>query len=53
MLPPVKLLAALHQAGRDLLDRDPTAYLDGSVSEKTHALRLAGHRFQVRYVRGA
>ena len=86
---------ALRQEGRFLVDRDPTAYLDGSMVElmdrfgnartryrarltelddgdlarslsyfgrydvtgfdllKTHALHLAGHRFQVRYVRGA
>lgn len=85
---------ALRQEGRYLLDRDPTAYLDGTMAEliarfaaararyrarlaelddgdlarplsylgrydvggldllKTHALHLAGHRFQVRYVRG-
>ena len=85
---------ALAQAGRYLIDRDPTAYLDGTVPElltrfskareryrdwlqrleaadldrelsyfgrynvtvlsllKTHALHLAGHRFQIRYVRG-
>ena len=85
---------ALRQDGRYLLDRDPTAYLDGTMPEliarfaaaragyrnrlaelseddlarqfsyfgrydvsgldllKTHALHLAGHRFQVRYVRG-
>jgi hypothetical protein len=81
--------------GRFLVDRDPTAYLDGSIADllsrfgaararyreriatlteldltvaisyfgrydvtalgllKTHALHLAGHRFQIRYVRGA
>jgi DinB superfamily len=86
---------ALNRDGRYLTDRDPTAYLDGTVAEllerfstararyrarlaelndadlqrslsclgrdevtelellKTHALHLAGHRFQVRYVRGA
>ena len=85
---------ALVQDGRYLVDRDPTAYLDGTMPEllsrfatargryraplnklddadlareisyfgryrlpalellKTHALHLAGHRFQVRYVRG-
>jgi hypothetical protein len=85
---------ALTQAGRYLVDRDPTAFLDGTVPEllerfaeyrhryrarlralepadldreisyfgrynvtgldllKTHALHLAGHRFQIRYVRG-
>jgi hypothetical protein len=85
---------ALGQEGRYLVDRDPTAFLDGTVPEvlsrfaesreryrarlqtleredldrelsyfgrypvtglnllKTHALHLAGHRFQVRYVRG-
>jgi hypothetical protein len=85
---------ALRQEGRYLIDRDPTAYLDGTMPEliarftgartryrgrlatlvkadlarqlsyfgrydvsgldllKTHALHLAGHRFQVRYVRG-
>jgi len=85
---------ALRQQGRYLVDRDPTAYLDGTIPElidrfasararyrhrlselddndlarqlsyfgrydvsitellKTHALHLAGHRFQVRYVRG-
>jgi DinB superfamily len=85
---------ALHRDGRYLVDRDPTAYLDGTIPEllarfraaragyraslaeldqdaldatlsylgrydvsgldllKTHALHLAGHRFQVRYVRG-
>lgn len=85
---------ALDQCGRYLVDRDPTAYLDGTVAElltrfamarmryrgrlmrleesdlahqlsyfgrydvsvldllKTHALHLAGHRFQIRYVRG-
>ena len=85
---------ALRQDGRYLVDRDPTAYLDGTMPEiitrfgaartryrarlaeltdddlvrqfsyfgrydvssldllKTHALHLAGHRFQVRYVRG-
>ncbi len=85
---------ALSLDGRYLVDRDPTAYLDGSVPEllvrfaaararyrarlgeltdvdlsrprsyfgrydvsgldllRTHALHLAGHRFQVRYVRG-
>jgi len=86
--------AALDRSGRYLTDKDPTAYLDGSVDEllgrfeaareryrqqlsalteadlsqqlsyfgrydvsviellKTHALHLAGHRFQIRYVRG-
>ena len=86
---------ALAREGRYLTDRDPTAYLDGSVPEllmrfaaararyrarvtrldeaalrrslsyfgrydvtelellRTHALHLAGHRFQIRYVRGA
>ena len=85
---------ALCMEGRYLIDRDPTAYLEGSVPWllarfagarwryrarlaelggadleksisyfgryqvtalellKTHALHLAGHRFQVRYVRG-
>jgi len=85
---------ALRQEGRYCVDRDPTAYLDGTMPEliarfaaararyrarlaelddaalefkfsyfgrydvsglellKTHALHLAGHRFQVRYVRG-
>ena len=85
---------ALGREGRYLTDRDPTAYLDGTVPElmarfaaararyreriaaldeeslgralsyfgrydvterellRTHALHLAGHRFQVRYVRG-
>jgi hypothetical protein len=85
---------ALAREGRYLADRDPTAYLDGSVPAlvarfaaararyrdrigcltesalprtlsyfgrydvtelellKTHALHLAGHRFQIRYVRG-
>ena len=85
---------ALRQEGRYLIDRDPTAYLDGTIPEllsrfaaararyrarlaelseddlarqlsyfgrydvsrleflKTHALHLAGHRFQVRFVRG-
>jgi hypothetical protein len=85
---------ALRREGRYLVDRDPTAYLDGTMPEllarfaaararyrerltelqeddltrrlsyfsrydvselellKTHALHLAGHRFQVRYVRG-
>lgn len=85
---------ALFRNGRYLVDRDPTAYLEGSIDEliarftaararyrrrlavlteadlartlsyfsryevteldllKTHALHLAGHRFQVRYVRG-
>ena len=85
---------ALRQDGRYLVDRDPTVYLEGTVTElmarfgaararyrarldgltaadlskrfsyfgrydlstldllKTHALHLAGHRFQVRYVRG-
>ena len=85
---------ALREEGRYLVDRDPTAYLDGTMPEllakfatareryrarlaelddadlarqlsyfgrydvsgldllKTHALHLAGHRFQVRYVRG-
>ena len=85
---------ALRREGRYLADRDPTAYLEGSIDElvarfaaarlkyrsrlteltesdlaqrlsyfgrydvselellKTHALHLAGHRFQVRYVRG-
>ena len=84
----------LREEGRYLVDRDPTAYLDGTMPEllakfatarahyrarlaeldhavsqgqlsyfgrydvsgldllKTHALHLAGHRFQVRYVRG-
>ena len=85
---------ALRQEGRFLVDRDPTAYLEGTMPEliarfgatraryrarlaeledadltrklsylarydvsgldllKTHALHLAGHRFQARYVRG-
>jgi DinB superfamily len=85
---------ALGGEGRYLVDRDPTAYLDGSIPDliarfttartryrarlsgltepeltkplsyfgrydvsgldllRTHALHLAGHRFQVRYVRG-
>jgi len=85
---------ALRHEGRYLVDRDPTALLDGTIPElmarfaaarsryrarlaeladedlaraisyfgryevtgldllKTHALHLAGHRFQVRYVRG-
>ena len=85
---------ALGSEGRYLIDRDPTAYLEGTIPEltalfaeartryrsrlaqldlgdldrhlsyfarydvsgmdllKTHALHLAGHRFQVRYVRG-
>ena len=85
---------ALNREGRYLTDRDPTAYLEGTVPEligrfaearrryrdrlgeldqaallrslsyfgrydvtglellKTHALHLAGHRFQIRYVRG-
>jgi hypothetical protein len=85
---------ALRQEGRYQVDRDPTAYVDGTMAElitrfaaararyrtrlaelndgdlarefsyfarynvsgldllKTHALHLAGHRFQVRYVRG-
>ena len=85
---------ALGREGRYRTDRDPTAFLDGTVSElmerfaaarqryrlriaelddaalartlsyfgrydvterellRTHALHLAGHRFQVRYVRG-
>jgi hypothetical protein len=85
---------ALAQTGRYLIDRDPAAYLDGTVPEligrfseareryrdrlqrlesaeldrglsyfgrydvtvlgllETHALHLAGHRFQIRYVRG-
>jgi len=85
---------ALGQTGRFLVDRDPTAYLDGTIPAllerftaaratyrarlaalddadlasqlsyfgrydvtglellKTHTLHLAGHRFQVRYVRG-
>ena len=85
---------ALREDGRYLIDRDPTAYLDGTMVDllarfaaarsryrarlaeltdsdlartlsyfgrydvsvidllKTHALHLAGHRFQVRYVRG-
>ena len=85
---------ALTEDGRYLHDRDPTAFLDGTMPEllarfasareryrtrlasldesglakqrsyfgrydvsglellKTHALHLAGHRFQVRYVRG-
>ena len=85
---------ALHREGRYLVDRDPTAYLEGTIDEivarfaaarvryrarlrelteadlarslsylgrydvtevellGTHALHLAGHRFQVRYVRG-
>src|SRR5262245_34038186 len=85
---------ALRREGRFLVDRDPTAYVDGTMPElltrfatareryrarlaeldhedlarslsyfgrydvseldllKTHALHLAGHRFQVRYVRG-
>jgi hypothetical protein len=86
---------ALREQGRYATDRDPTAYLEGTLTEllaqfaaararyrarltelnesdlakklsyfarydvtgldllKTHALHLAGHRFQVRYVRGA
>jgi len=40
---------ALRSEGRYLIDRDPTAYLD---LLKTHAMHPAGHRFQVRYVRG-
>jgi hypothetical protein len=85
---------ALGHEGRYEVDRDPTAYLEGTIEElierfavargryrtrlesltekdlaasisyfgryevtglellKTHALHLAGHRFQVRYVRG-
>jgi len=85
---------ALGRDGRYLTDRDPTAYLEGTIPEivarfgvartryrarlaqltdkhlteslsyfgrydvsvlqllETHALHLAGHRFQVRYVRG-
>jgi hypothetical protein len=85
---------ALREMGRYAVDRDPTAYLEGTMPEllarfagararyrarlaeleepdlartfsyfarydvtgldllKTHALHLAGHRFQVRYVRG-
>jgi hypothetical protein len=85
---------ALAQDGRFLVDRDPTAFLEGTVPQvlarftaareryrarlaqleqadldrelryfgrydvtglgllKTHALHLAGHRFQVRFVRG-
>jgi DinB family protein len=85
---------AICKEGRYLVDRDPTAYLDGTMPEllarfaesraayrarlaalterdlarslsyfgrydvsvlgllETHALHLAGHRFQVRYVRG-
>jgi hypothetical protein len=85
---------ALRMEGRYDIDRDPTAYLDGTVAAlldrfagararyrarlaeldetdlsrqisyfgryevsgldllKTHALHLAGHRFQIRYVRG-
>ncbi len=85
---------ALRGDGRYLVDRDPTAYLDGTMPDlltrfatararyraalaelreedlsrslsyfgrydvtglellKTHALHLAGHRFQVRFVRG-
>ena len=85
---------ALREDGRYLIDRDPTAHLDGTVPQlmerfavararyrervatltepdlatrmsyfgryditrlgllETHALHLAGHRFQVRYVRG-
>ena len=87
---------ALRETGRYAVDRDPTAYLEGTIPEllarfagargryrarlaeleepdprregvhdmaerydvtgldllKTHALHLAGHRFQVRYVRG-
>lgn len=85
---------ALCESGRYTVDRDPTAYLDGTIPElivrfaaaraqyrtrldaldetalarqlsyfgrydvsvlgllKTHTLHLAGHRFQVRYVRG-
>jgi hypothetical protein len=85
---------ALSESGRYLVDRDPTAYLDGTIPElldrfaaaraqyrtrlealdetalarqlsyfgrydvsrlgllKTHTLHLAGHRFQIRYVRG-
>jgi hypothetical protein len=84
----------LRQEGRYLVDRDPTAYVEGAMPDliarfaaararyrtrlgelgdgelarqlsyfgrydvsgldllKTHALHLAGHRFQVRYVRG-
>ena len=86
---------AISGEGRYLVDRDPTAYVDGTIPElmsrfasaragyrnrlagldqpalertisyfgrydvtilqllKTHALHLAGHRFQIRYVRGA
>src|SRR5215831_15748569 len=85
---------ALGREGRFLTDRDPTAFLDGTVPKllarfaaararyrrriadldagaltrslsyfgkydvteiellRTHALHLAGHRFQIRYVRG-
>ena len=85
---------ALRQQGRYSIDRDPTAFLDGTIPDllarfaaartryrarlgeleegdltrkfsyfarydvtgldllRTHALHLAGHRFQVRYVRG-
>lgn len=85
---------ALAGVGRYLVDRDPTAHLDGTMAEllerftrararyrarlsaltesdlarsisyfgrydvsgiellKTHALHLAGHRFQIRFVRG-
>jgi len=85
---------ALGNEGRFLVDRDPTAYVEGTIPDilsrfsaareryrrriadlrdtdlaqtlsyfgryevtkvdllKTHALHLAGHRFQVRYVRG-
>ena len=82
------------EPGRYLVDRDPTAYVDGAIPDllarfsaararyrariaqldepslarslsyfgrydvterellRTHALHLAGHRFQIRYVRG-
>jgi hypothetical protein len=85
---------ALRREGRYLVDRDPTAYAEGTITEllarfarararlrvrlahldhhdlndrlsyfgryevtglellKTHALHFAGHRFQIRYVRG-
>ena len=85
---------ALTRGGRFLVDRDPTAFVDGTISEllarfaaartryrarlaeldetalprtlsyfgrydvterqllRTHALHLAGHRFQIRHVRG-
>jgi hypothetical protein len=85
---------ALREEGRYLVDRDPTAFLEGTIPDllarfgvareryrheltrlteadlehkltylgrydvsildllKTHALHLAGHRFQIRFVRG-